>query len=83
MSIKLILDLVTLSGEANEELVSEDPIVDAVGISVSMEIGCFAGVEASAIPAELHVVFFTQPHVVGGNFAILLGGIYILQYYKN
>jgi hypothetical protein len=38
MSIKLTLDLVTLSGKANEDLVSEDPSVDEVGISVSTDI---------------------------------------------
>jgi hypothetical protein len=74
-SLKIILDLATLSGKSNKDLVSEDPIVNAVGISVSIEIYCFTGVEATANPAELDVIFFAQPRVMGGNFAILLGGI--------
>jgi hypothetical protein len=32
---------------------------------------------------ELHVFFSTRPRVPGGEFAILLGGIYILENEKN
>ena len=58
-----------------EDQVREDPIVDAVGISLLMEICCFNGVEATSKPTEINVIFLVQPHITGGNFAILLGGI--------
>jgi hypothetical protein len=75
MSIKLILDLVALDAEANKDQVRDDPIVDAVGISLSTEICCFNGVESTSKPTELHIIFFARPRVAGGNFAILLGGV--------
>lgn len=35
---KLILDLVTLTSDPNVDVLREDPILDAMGISVSAEI---------------------------------------------
>ena len=72
---KVILDLMTLAGNTNKDRVREDTIVDVVDISLSMENCCFNGVEATSKPTEINVIFLVQPHITGGNFAILLGGI--------
>ena len=58
ISIKVILDLVALGTEENKYRVREDPIVDAVGISLLTENCCFNGVESTSKPTELHNVFF-------------------------
>jgi hypothetical protein len=75
ISIKVILDLVVPGTEENKDRVREDPMVDAVGISLLTENCCCNGVESTSKPTELHIVFFVRSHVMSGNFAILLGGI--------